>query len=375
MTFVSGVCYDPQRAKESVHQVKDILTTIEGILKKDAISEGQAQEAYKMYETLPITYQINWSVANEDPCENQKKADFCGREREKNIEIQLKKMTDFKIIDDAMGYARLYGFIEVEKQTTIQKSLIEKYEKEADIYWDKFYKKNKSNFFKDRHWLVREFSEFLKNSDKETLPQNRIDVFEIGCGVGNTCLPLMELNKNLNFTSFDFSEYAVKLLAEQVESNDLFKDRCKTFVYNASKFGNPDHPLPSYIHPNQCDLVVIIFVISAMDPTTFQQVVDMCHYVLKPGGMVLIRDYAVEDMAQSRFENSHHPLSKISDNFHVRYDGTRAYYFSLDEMNSLFCGTNKFKNHQNIYIEKKVTNRKQNSEMDRKFIQSKFIKL
>jgi hypothetical protein len=37
--------------------------------------------------------------------------------------------------------------------------LAAKYEKEAQRYWDLFYKKNQEKFFKDRHYLFREFSE------------------------------------------------------------------------------------------------------------------------------------------------------------------------------------------------------------------------
>ena len=46
--------------------------------------------------------------------------------------------------------------------------------------------------------------------------------------------------------------------------------------------------------------------------------------VLKPGGLLLFRDYGLYDHAMLRFGCGH----KISTNFYVRQDGTRAYYFS-----------------------------------------------
>ena len=49
------------------------------------------------------------------------------------------------------------------------------------------------------------------------------------------------------------------------------------------------------------------------------------HYqVLKPGGLLLFRDYGLFDHAMLRFSRGH----KIAENFYTRQDGTRAYYFS-----------------------------------------------
>ena len=37
-----------------------------------------------------------------------------------------------------------------------------KLENEAKKNWDLFYKRNSTNFFKDRHWLTREFPELIE---------------------------------------------------------------------------------------------------------------------------------------------------------------------------------------------------------------------
>lgn len=36
-------------------------------------------------------------------------------------------------------------------------------EKNAKKYWDLFYKRNETRFFKDRHWTTREFQELLND--------------------------------------------------------------------------------------------------------------------------------------------------------------------------------------------------------------------
>jgi hypothetical protein len=47
--------------------------------------------------------------------------------------------------------------------------------------WDKFYMRNSSNFFKDRHWITREFPEVLADQSCEMKC-----LLEVGCGTGNT---------------------------------------------------------------------------------------------------------------------------------------------------------------------------------------------
>ena len=97
-----------------------------------------------------------------------------------------------------------------------------KLEIEAKKHWDLFYKRNSTHFFKDRHWITREFPELLQtitelgsrlsDSTHQQKAKKRLVLLEAGCGVGNTVFPLLEENSNLFIHACDFSPRAIDLV-------------------------------------------------------------------------------------------------------------------------------------------------------------------
>ena len=72
---------------------------------------------------------------------------------------------------------------------------IKRLEIEAQRNWDIFYKQNTTNFYKDRHYLAREFTELSQHLDtikSNTDSTEEVTLLDLGCGVGNAFWPLIE---------------------------------------------------------------------------------------------------------------------------------------------------------------------------------------
>ncbi|XP_078703704.1 tRNA N(3)-cytidine methyltransferase METTL6-like [Branchiostoma floridae x Branchiostoma belcheri] len=232
-----------------------------------------------------------------------------------------------------------------------------KLEKEAQRNWDLFYKRNSTNFFKDRHWTAREFEELANTSQKDT----PVVLLEAGCGVGNFLFPLLQENPSLFIHACDFSPRAVQFVKDNPQYNP---DRCNAFQCDLTK-----DDLRASVPADSVDMATLIFVLSALHPDTMPTALENIHRVLKPGGCVLFRDYGLYDHAMLRFAPGH----KLADSFYVRQDGTRAYYFSTDELSKLFTSSG-FSVMNNEYVLRETVNKKEGLCVPRVFVQGKFVK-
>ncbi|KAF7790205.1 hypothetical protein EIP86_001157 [Pleurotus ostreatoroseus] len=203
-----------------------------------------------------------------------------------------------------------------------------KYNDKPAKNWDNFYKANQSNFFKTRKWLHLEFPELVRAAEPDAGP---ITIAEIGCGTGSASFPLLAANKNPNLTlkAYDYSTHAIKL----VQNNELYKAP-PTGTIEASVWDLSSLTLPANLAESSIDIVVLIFVLSALHPREWHQAVSNIHRILKPGGLVVLRDYGRYDLTQLRFKGGR----LLEDNFYIRGDKTRVYFFELDELALLFTG-------------------------------------
>ncbi|KAG5975647.1 hypothetical protein E4U55_007606 [Claviceps digitariae] len=192
-------------------------------------------------------------------------------------------------------------------------------------WWNQFYKNNTSNFFKNRKWLQQEFPVLAEVTEENAGPKV---ILEIGAGAGNTAFPVLANNKNphLKIHACDFSKTAVEVMRAH-EAYD-------TKYMQADVWDVAGDCLPPDVEEGSVDVAIMVFIFSALSPTEWARAVHNVHRVLKPGGLVCFRDYGRGDLAQVRFRKGRY----LEENFYIRGDGTRVYFFDKDELAAIWSG-------------------------------------
>ncbi|KAF3064574.1 tRNA(Thr) (cytosine(32)-N(3))-methyltransferase [Daldinia childiae] len=265
---------------------------------------------------------------NHDPQNNLKRSDpfqFGSRYLQENDDVFEFNAWDHVETDDTYKeYAeQQYAMQRESPVSDFDKS---RFNSDPAKWWNLFYKNNTANFFKNRKWLQQEFPVLDKVTAEDAGP---VTVLEVGAGAGNTAFPILANNKNpkLKLHACDFSKKAVEVMRSHEEYNTDFM---QADVWDAAS-----EDLPPGLEEGSVDVVLMIFIFSALSPKQWEQAVRNIYRVLKPGGEVCFRDYGRGDLAQVRFKKGRY----LEENFYIRGDGTRVYFFEKDELAQIWTGT------------------------------------
>ena len=223
-------------------------------------------------------------------------------------------------------------------EQTRKRTAFNEFRRNASTNWNVFYSQNKTNFFKDRHYLHKAFPKefgWLYAHDHDDDDQDahaimstkeNVTIVEIGCGVGNAILPLLEQHtelmshnhcnaadvdgsptipptSTLNIHCLDFAPTAIQLLKEDARfKSAAMEGRATGHVYDLSSMhpstistgGEDEHSNSNSVLAQSADVAILLFCLSAIGPhpspsldRAARHVIDM----LKPGGTLVLRDY------------------------------------------------------------------------------------
>ncbi|KAL5579432.1 hypothetical protein UlMin_011874 [Ulmus minor] len=233
----------------------------------------------------------------------------------------------------------------------------ERYQKNAIKYWDNFYKRHQNKFFKDRHYLEKDWGGYFE--EDEISPNGKV-VLEVGCGSGSTIFPLVASFPKLYVHACDFSPNAVELVKSNV---NFSKDRINVFVSDITV-----EQLCDKIQPCSVDVVTVIFMLSAVSPSKMPLILHNIKTIIKPHGFVLFRDYAAGDFAQVKLQKKDR---MIGEDFYVRGDGTCSFYFSEEFLSTIFLSAGFDSADMSTYC-RQIYNHSRNVMMNRRWIRAVF---
>lgn len=309
----------------------------------DPVPSKPTQPAPATAETMPendaygvpaaIQPLRNPASRSHDPSNNQKRSDpfsFGSRTLEEGDNIFEFNAWDNVSVDDTY---KAFSEAQFDAQRAAPVSDFDKkrFNAAPEKWWNVFYKNNKTNFFKNRKWLAQEFPILSTIGAADAPPAT---VLEVGAGAGNSAFPILQNSKNprLKIHACDFSKQAVEL----IRAHELYDPALiQADVWDvAASPASDNNGLPPGLTEGSVDVVLMIFIFSALNPTQWDQAVRNIWRVLKPGGQVLFRDYGRGDLAQVRFKKGRY----MEENFYVRGDGTRVYFFEQDELEHIWGG-------------------------------------
>jgi len=325
MEHMRGVVTDPLEPPNN--GIEDSTTSLDSL---HISSDPTEQSAYG----VPTTYQPLRKATTSSSSNPNKRSDpfqFGSRFLEEGDDIFSHNAWDH-VETDSSYQDFILEQTDLQRSNPVNDFDKARFNDKPEKWWDKFYSHNKANFFKDRKWLGQEFP-LLKDVTRSDY--GKVTILEVGAGAGNTAFPIMKMNENeeLKLYACDYSRTAVDVM----KNSQLYNDKEGKGVMIADRWdvtGQGEESTPSGLEKESVNVIIMIFIFSALAPSQWKQALINIWNLLKPGGTVLFRDYGRGDLAQVRFKKGRY----LEENFYIRGDGTRVYFFEKDQLENIWSG-------------------------------------
>lgn len=291
-----------------------------------AISKPNPADSIRVTTTDTLATQIP-PHRSHDPSSSLKRSDpfkFGSRYLQENDDVYEFNAWDH-VIPDQEYYSYAESQYANQRASPVTDFDKQRFNCEPAKWWNKFYSNNSANFFKNRKWLQQEFPILSKLTSADARP---VSFLEVGAGAGNTAFPVLKANQNpgLMIHACDFSSKAVEL----IKSNEAYDPK----HIQASVWDIASDELPLDVCEQSVDVVILVFIFSALSPEQWAAAVRNVYRALKPGGEVCFRDYGRGDLTQVRLRKGRY----MQESFYIRGDGTRVYFFEEEELRRIWRG-------------------------------------
>lgn len=233
--------------------------------------------------------------------------------------------------------------------------------------WEEFHGIHSTGrFFKEKRYLTKEFPRLLEQDPRSIGQPHRIG--EIGCGCGSALIPVLRENSEAVAVAYDVSSTAIGVFDDMCSQAGIDRRRVQLHVHSS---GRTESVTSSPFASKSIDTMMIIFTLSAFHPRDMQAVLKEAWDSLDSGGILLLRDYGLYDMAHLRFTGKQ--LVDPEYLVYQRAEGTLSYFFSVESLQKMTEQAG-FVTDECKYVTTYVTNLKKNRKMRRVFIHGVFKK-
>ena len=219
--------------------------------------------------------------------------------------------------------------------------------------WERHFRRHvdaPTPFFKERRALLEEFPQLKKTG---------IRILEVGSGNGSNVLPVLKHNPSASVHATDPCETAVEDTKRRIWEAGL-SDRLTTEI-------QPTPTMPCSAEYGPFDVVMILCTLSAIPGNDDSALLTAAASLLRPGGLVLIRDHGLYDMRHLRDMQRDAILIDPVRPAYLRPGGMHRRYYCLEDMQALAAAA-RLNVDDNRYLCIRQHNHKRGIHMDRVYV-------